>query len=240
LVIANGNIPGRIYTKETVDDTAMSIGYAVGIWERDPATIHALRHELGRKIEGTRSDFPFTSLTPTRALANYYIDFQDTSSGSVAAVSFGGHTWQAIGWEPYNVTKGYGWNSLYMGVPNTIQTGNPILRCINAGSGNIIQSTICYDDYNHPDEFHYALPQGVYNVTVGIGWPGACRGDSEFISINNVVLRNQTCSPCCQDVREYWGKVQVNPGANGAGIVMTFGDTNGYSILSYMKIETSA
>lgn len=53
-----------------------SIGYAVGIWESDPTTIHTLRHELGRKIEGTRSDFPYTVQTPSRAYANYYIDFQ--------------------------------------------------------------------------------------------------------------------------------------------------------------------
>eukprot|EP00026_Physarum_polycephalum_P000452 Phypoly_transcript_00453.p2 GENE.Phypoly_transcript_00453~~Phypoly_transcript_00453.p2 ORF type:complete len:706 (+),score=95.46 Phypoly_transcript_00453:2560-4677(+) len=237
---ANGNKAARVNVKETSDDTAMSIGYAVGIWERDPTTIHTLRHELGRKIEGTRADFPYTVKTPTRTFSNYYIDFQDTSAGPVADFNFGGHTWKAIGWEPYNITKGYGWNSQVMGVPNTIQTGNPILRCIDAGSGNVVQSTICYDDYNHQDEFHFALPQGIYNVTVGIGWPGACRGDTEFVSINNVVLRNQTCSPCCQDVREYWGKVHVYPGASGAGIVMTFGNDQGYTILSYMKIETSS
>jgi hypothetical protein len=101
-------------------------------------------------------------------------------------------------------------------------------RCINAEDGNTIETTICYDDYNSPDEFHFALASGVYNVTVGIGWPGACREDTEFVSVNNVVLRNVTCdSTDCCNVREYWGLVDVYPGANGAGIVMTFGNDLG-------------
>jgi len=241
LFIANGNKYARAFVNEFVDDTAMSVGYAVGAWEKDPTAIHALRHELGRKIEGSRADFPYLVKTPTRTYGNYYIDFQDTSQGPIADFSFQGRTWKAIGWEQYTVSTGYGWNSAFVGVPNMIQTGNPILRCVDTGNGNQIEKTICYHDYNQPAEFHYALNPGVYNVTVAIGWPGRCRtGDTEYVEVNNVVFRNQTCTVCCNGVREYSNLVNVFPGANGAGIVMTFGNNLGYTELSYMRIETTS
>eukprot|EP01111_Echinosteliopsis_oligospora_P014569 TRINITY_DN5510_c0_g1_i1.p1 TRINITY_DN5510_c0_g1~~TRINITY_DN5510_c0_g1_i1.p1 ORF type:complete len:521 (-),score=159.53 TRINITY_DN5510_c0_g1_i1:6-1568(-) len=240
LYIANGNRHPQPFVKESPDDTAMSVGYAVGSWQSDPTAIHAIRHELGLKIEGTRSDFPYLEITPNRPYGNYYIDFQDTSSGSSSSVNFDGKTWMAIGWDKYSVSKGYGWNSKYVGVPNTIEEGNPILRCIDVEQGNAIETTICYDDYNSPDEFHFALAPGVYTVTVAIGWPGKCRDDTEFVSINDVVFRNTSCSPCCSGVREYTNLVNVYPGANGAGLIMTFGNNLGYTILSYMKIETSS
>jgi len=240
LYIANGNVAPHPYVKEAADDTAMSIGFAVGVWESDPTAIHALRDALGRKIEGTRADFPYLVLTPTRSFSNYYIDFQDTTSNpNHTPFEYNGTSWIPIGWDPYNITNGFGWNSQYMGIPNTIQEGNDILRCINIGAGNILQSTICYDDYNHPDEFHFTLGPGVYNVTVAIGWEGSCRSDTEFVSINNVLLRNETCDPCCSDSREYSGIVNVFPGAAGGEIVMTFGNDEGYTILDYMKIETT-
>eukprot|EP01113_Clastostelium_recurvatum_P033868 TRINITY_DN4527_c0_g1_i4.p1 TRINITY_DN4527_c0_g1~~TRINITY_DN4527_c0_g1_i4.p1 ORF type:complete len:1544 (-),score=244.84 TRINITY_DN4527_c0_g1_i4:48-4322(-) len=238
LYIANGDKHPRVHTKELIDDTAMSIGYAVGVWERDPSVIHAVRDALGRKIEGSRPDYPYTQTTPNRAPSNYYINFQDTSAGPVSDFSFGGVTWQAIGWDAYNVSKGYGWNSMYMGLPNTIQTGNPILRCVNTGLGNRLEQDICYDDYNAPDEFHYALSPGIYNVSVAVGWPTRCRGDREYISVNNVVLRDFNCgTACCSGVREYCGHVTVHAGANGAGIIMTMGSKLGYTILNYMRIE---
>jgi len=224
-----------------VDDTAVSLGFAVGAWLNDPAGIHAVRHALGLKIEGTNSSFPYLELSPNRPYSNYYIDFQDTTNNTAhEPFEFDGVSWIPIGWDQYNVTNGFGWNSQYYGVPNTIQTGNPILRCIDIGTGNELQSTICYDDYNHPDEFHFVLATGVYNITVAIGWEGLCRQDTEFVSINNVVLRNTTCSPCCQDSREYSAIVDVYPAANGGEIVMTFGNNLGYTILDYMKIETTS
>jgi hypothetical protein len=53
-----------------------SVGFAVGVWNNDSTAIHAMRDALGKKIEGTRKDFPYLAQSPSRAYADYYIDFQ--------------------------------------------------------------------------------------------------------------------------------------------------------------------
>ncbi|KAH3761610.1 hypothetical protein Pelo_6613 [Pelomyxa schiedti] len=233
LYIANNRKRPDPYTQVDVDDTVLSAAFALGVWKNHPEKIHELRHQLGLLIEGTRDDFPYTEISPSRPFGDYYIDFGCESD----SISFGGVEWMGIGWEQYDITQGYGWNSQYMGVPNTIQTGHPILRCIDSGGGNAVERTICYDDYNHPDEFHFQLQPGTYSVTVGIGWPGSCRGDTEYVSINNVELRNYLCSSddCC-GVRNYTQEVGVWTHANGGDLVMTFGNNLGYTILSYLVI----
>ncbi len=143
----------------------------------------------------------------------------------------------SLEWDQYDVTNGFGWNSMYINVPNTVQLGIPVLQCGNIGNGNTLQQTVCYDNYNTPDEFHFQVAPGVYNVTVAIGWEGSCRPDTEFVSVNNVVLRNFTCNStnCCNS-REYWGLVTVFPASNGGEVIMTFGNHQGYTILGYMMI----
>lgn len=175
----------------------------------------------------------FFLLPLDRPFGDYYLDF----GASGDPFTFNGVEWIALGWDIYDIETGYGWNSMAMNLPNTIQPGNPILTCVDAGSGNLVESTICYDDYNHPDEFHFQIHPGKYEVTIGIGWPDYCRADTEFVQINNVVLRNYTCgdTDCC-GVRNYTETVGVWEHANFGDLVMTFGNNQGYTILSYLII----
>jgi hypothetical protein len=66
----------QVYTRYAVDDTAMSLGFCFYSWNSDPNAFHAIRNELGRKIEGTRADFPYISALNVRPFGNYYIDFK--------------------------------------------------------------------------------------------------------------------------------------------------------------------
>lgn len=77
LYMANGNSGyPAVYTSLPVDDTAMSLGFCFYSWNTDPNAFHAIRNELGRKIEGTRSDFPYLVQPNVRPFGNYYIDFK--------------------------------------------------------------------------------------------------------------------------------------------------------------------
>jgi len=69
-----------------------------------------------------------------------------------------------------------------------------------------------------------------------VGWPEKCRGDTEFVSVNNVVLRNLSCTSCC-GVRAYSAEVVVRSSALGGQLIMTFGNRLGYTILSYLMVE---
>ncbi|KAH3763091.1 hypothetical protein Pelo_5048 [Pelomyxa schiedti] len=240
LWLANGGSKPKVWEKVSVDDSVIGVGFAVGVWQTNPTALHVMRHELGRKIEGTRTDFPYLASPSNRPFGDYNIDFQITFSNSThTPFAFNGTSWIPIGYDIYNVSNGFGWNSRYMNVPNTIDPGNPILHCAyDQWRGDTLTSTFCYDDYNHPDEFHFQIEPGTYYVTVGLGWPEVCRHDTEFISINNVVLRNYSCNPtCCSGVREYGANVVVLPSANGGDLIMIVGNNDGYTILNYLKIH---
>jgi hypothetical protein len=43
---------------EPADPVAHSVGYCISAWTQNYELIHALRHELGRYIEGSRSTMP--------------------------------------------------------------------------------------------------------------------------------------------------------------------------------------
>lgn len=61
---ANGNARAVPYEKVDVDDTVLSLGFAVGVWLNDPNAIHTIRHELGLYIEGSRDDYPYLVMSP--------------------------------------------------------------------------------------------------------------------------------------------------------------------------------
>lgn len=61
----------------------------------------------------------------------FILDFQDTSKGIPANTNFDGKSWMPIGWDKYDVNKGYGWNSQYMGLPNTQQPDVALLEYVN-------------------------------------------------------------------------------------------------------------
>lgn len=87
-----------------------------------------------------------------------------------------------------------------------------------------------------------SLFPGTYQVTIGMGWPGSVRnGDIEYVEINDVILRNFSCSTLpgsCSGVREFSATVTVKSHGPGGMLMMSFGSPfqNQYTILSYLKI----
>ena len=244
---ANGGAQPSPYSKLSVDDAVLSVAFAVNSWNDDPYALHALRHQLGRYIEGSRNDMPYITQPHMFDYGSYFIDFGPynlvgNDYGAATSFSQNGVNWMGMGYPNYDVSRGYGWNSQMMGLPNTIQAGNPILHCQDTqASADTVVNTVCYNDYNHPDYFFFALAPGNYHVTVAVGWPDRSRDDIEYIQINTVVLRNHTCSGDCFGVREYSADIVVHPHSNGGTLVMTVGSpfVNQYTILSYLKIEAT-
>ena len=104
---------GQVYTKYPVDDTAMSLGFCFHVWNTDPDAFHAIRHELGLKIEGTRADYPYLQAPYIHPYGSYYINFQNASGTDFQPFSFNGTNWIPIGWDAFDVSRGFGWCSQY-------------------------------------------------------------------------------------------------------------------------------
>lgn len=87
--------------RTSIDQTAMSIGFNIGyilffdifllvvisipyfcleysfsrVWTDDESSVHALRHELGLYLEGTRAQMPYLTTPFMRPFGDYNIDF---------------------------------------------------------------------------------------------------------------------------------------------------------------------
>ncbi len=75
-------------------------------------------HELGYFLEGKRDGCPVLDSKPPGAhpRAEYSLNFQDPAGPpSADPLVVDGHEWQKIGWEAYDIKKGYGWSGPYIG-----------------------------------------------------------------------------------------------------------------------------
>lgn len=126
-------IAPQVYTKYGVDDTAMSIGFCFHVWNTNPDAYHAIRHELGRKIEGTRADFPYLNAPYVHPYGNYYINFQNASGTNFQPFSFNGTNWIPIGWDGFDVSRGFGWCSQCALIPHWRVRLCVCLMCFSMG-----------------------------------------------------------------------------------------------------------
>ena len=147
-----------------------------------------LRNELGKYLEGTRADMPFLVQSKLFDFGTYNFDFAPDPARSNPTFSFNGSSWTTVDFEQnFDIATGLGFQSGQMGMDNFIQPGKKIFHCQNTGSGDTVQRTVCFNDFNQNDQFHLSLFPGSYQVSVGVGWPGSTRnGDIEYVEVNDV------------------------------------------------------
>jgi hypothetical protein len=76
----------------------------------------------------------------------------------------------------------------------------PLLICLISTShflfsfniGNPVQNSFIYNDNGRSDDFNYALSNGVYNITIGLGQFGASRNDNSYLEIEGIIVYNGT------------------------------------------------
>eukprot|EP01124_Arcella_intermedia_P024465 TRINITY_DN4131_c0_g1_i1.p1 TRINITY_DN4131_c0_g1~~TRINITY_DN4131_c0_g1_i1.p1 ORF type:complete len:829 (-),score=102.69 TRINITY_DN4131_c0_g1_i1:51-2537(-) len=226
---ANGNAHPAACSSNPVDATIRSIGTCVTSWRNDPSLLKVMRNELGKFINGERSDLPKYQVMDPRPSGNYYINFGNPN------VAWTPYNWNGklfdtvIGWSPYDPAVGYGWCGQYI--------GNTGIHLYNTrSSGNPVQQTSLYNDYGRYDVFHYAIQNGVYNVTVGLGWYGASRADKSFLDIEGIVAYDATVKGPLATQTAISQVVEVTDGTLSLGV----GVYNQYTMLSYLMIEPSS
>lgn len=168
LWLANGKAYPVVDQAGPADATAKSVASGLTSWTKDADALMALRYELGRYIEGSRSTLPVLEANSNvRKRGAYYLNFQDPKGQPAASpLVVGGHTYMKIGWDPWNDKKGYGWSGQYIKDPSIALFGFD-----NVSGFPLTQKSYVYDDYGRDNLFEFAIENGKYTVTVAVGRP---------------------------------------------------------------------
>ncbi len=168
LWLANGKSRPAVFETVAVDQTVDSVASGLTSWNRDPDALMALRYELGRYIEGSRDSPPIIeSDNDIHPRDSYFLNFQDPQGQPTAdPLLVEGKTYMKIGWSAYDADLGYGWYGEHIDDPGIAKYGYDDV----AGYSEVEKSYL-YDDYGRDNLFEFALANGKYRVTIGLGRP---------------------------------------------------------------------
>jgi len=166
---AGGGSQPRVNLVGDADVTAASAASSLTSWTRDVDALMALRHELGRYIEGARDDPPVLEASVEgHPRAAYRLNFQDPDGPPAAdPLEIGGETWMKVGWAPYDDDAMFGWYGEFID-----DAGIALYGYDDVAGYDEAQRSYLYDDYGRDNLFEFALENGDYEVTVGAGRPG--------------------------------------------------------------------
>lgn len=237
LWLANGKRHGGIKVKEAVDATVDSVASSLTSWTKDADALAALRHELGRFIEGKRTSLPvLQSQTPgARPRGEYHLNFQDPKGKPTASpLVEGGKTYQKVGWEKYDPATQIGWSGENIGKPAITLYGYDDV----AGKSEI-QKSYLYDDYGRPNLFELGLENGKYSVTVGVGRPAkGYPNDPHNVTIEGVKVVDDEVTTSAAPLIERTTVIDLKDGSLSlevGGKSQKTGDF-AYTFLGYLKI----
>ena len=191
LFLANGGKHPLPNTAELVDPVAKAIGFSFTAWLRDHAKFAALRHELGRFIDGSRSTLASLPVENQGTTDPIYINFQDPDSNPTSdPLVIDDKKYRKIGWEPFDAAKGFGWSG-----HGFQEDGNPddnlLLYDYQSGGANALEESYIYNDYGRENQFDYAVADGTWTVTIAVGYPQQSRSDVQDVTVNGVVFNDQ-------------------------------------------------
>ncbi len=139
---------------------------------RDGNMMYNLRRLIGYYLSGDIAAFPDIVPESKHPRADgvpgsYYINFQDPDGEPTGTVTYGGHTYLKVGWDLYDSALGYGWMPA-ADVPDAdfFESWD---QWYEAEPSDLMRSMLI-EDYGRYNVFEFDLPNGVYNVTVGVGY----------------------------------------------------------------------
>jgi hypothetical protein len=220
----------------TVNDVASSVASSLTSWTKDVDAMMALRHELGLYIEGSRDTLPtLASETDARPRGSYYVNFQDPSGPPTAdPLEVDGKTWMKIGWDAWDEDAGYGWSGENVGNPDIALYGYD-----DVGGFNDVQKSYLYDDYGRAGLFEFALENGTYEVTLGVGRAGRGSSDPHNATVEGEVVVDDEPTTDEAPLLERTVTVELNDGSLSleiGGRSESSGDF-AYTFVSYLAIE---
>jgi len=236
LWLANGGAHPRVTTSVPLDATVSSVAASMVSWTRDADALMAVRHQLGRFIEGSTDTLPVLEVQSSRPAGNYYLNFQDPlGEPTETPLVVNGKEYMKIGWSEYDAELGYGWSGEYMGNDDILLTGYAI-----ADGFNDVQRSYIYDDYGRDNLFEFDLSPGTYAITVGVGMAGrAYEGQPHNVSIEGVTVVDDEPTTADQTLIERIVTMEITDG----GLSMVAAgrseaiDDYSYTFVAYLEIE---
>ncbi|MBN2525330.1 MAG: hypothetical protein JXR76_02980 [Deltaproteobacteria bacterium] len=235
LWLANGGAHPAVNQSVAVDATVKSVAASMVSWTKDADALMAVRHQLGRYIEGSESTLPVLQVESSRPAGNYYINFQDPNGEPLTSpLLVNGKEYMKIGWNEYDAELGYGWRGENMGT-DILMTGYATVDGFNE-----VQRSYIYDDYGRDNLFEFDLAPGAYNITVGVGMAGrAYSGQPHNVSIEGVKVVDDEPTTEAQTLIERTVTMEITDGSLSmvaAGQSESIDDYS-YTFVAYLEIE---
>lgn len=212
-----------------VDTTVNSAVSSVTAFTRDASALQELRDQLGARIEGKVDGFPVLSskLPGAHPREATYLNFQDPAGEpKMEPLVVDGNTWLKIGWDAYDTTKGYGWAGENIGKKDIM-----LYKYQADAPGNVLDKSIIYDDYGRLDTFEWAIENGSYEITVGIGWHEGNYPKNRVV-IEGKVLFDDVATTKAEPHKKASVVVDVKDGS----LTMEAGQKDEYTMLNWMSI----
>lgn len=204
------------------------------VYNRDSEMIYNIRRLVGLKIGGELADIPEIEPESTHPRSdgvpgNYYLNFQDPAGQPTGTVTYDGHTYEKIGNNLYDPSLGYGWYRA-ADVPQAdfYTFYDP---WFDVQPTALLRSMVI-NDWGREDVFEYDLPNGVYRVTVGVGYRGGTRHHKIVIE-DEVLIDNETTNNSAI-IRS--GTVTVRD----KKLSLTMGMYDEVSFLNFLEIEAAS
>jgi len=189
--------------------------------------MYNLRRLIGLKIGNEIQTIPDIEPTAKHPRAegppgDYYINFQDPNGNPTDdPLVENDHTYMKIGWNVYNEDLGYGWFG---------DMDHVAYQWLSSALDPLKQSVI-YDDWGRQKTFEFDLPNGIYDVTVSVGWEGRTYSRN-FIEIEGVSFINDEAS---ESYLVRTNRVTVSD----SKLTMNMGIFDEYTMLNYLDIEAT-
>jgi hypothetical protein len=231
LLLANGGtMPTTPADAAAVDVSVKSAVSSTTSFTRDSAALKHLRDQIGSMIEGRVNGFPVLDSTPpgSHPRAAYYINFQDPAGKPLASpLVVNGHEWQKIGWEGYDVKRGYGWSGANIGDPSIM-----LYHYFSDAPVDELQRSVIYDDWGRTNTFNWDIENGRYEVTVSIGWYDG-NYSKQVVTLEGEKLFDGVATTPAKPYLVASTVVDVTDG----NVTMEAGIVDEYTMLNWMSIE---
>jgi len=225
-VLANGGKPAAGETV-AVDTTVGSAAGSLTGWLKDPAAFMEVRKQLGRYIAGEIDQLPVVDTGPSaRPRGAYFINFQDPAGEpSADPLVVDGNEYMKIGWNPYDSGLAYGWYGENLGTDRVLYT------YLADAPVDDRQKSIIYDDWGRENTFEFDIENGLYEVTLSVGWNGRTYSHHRVVIEGTAFVDDEATTPeSPYIVRTH--QVDVTDGK----LTMETGIFDEYTMLNYLDI----
>jgi len=212
-------------------------------FNRDSEYMYNLRKVVGYYIGGEIGSIP--QLVPTskhsrsdEAYGNsYYINFQDPSDQPNAnPLIVDGDEYMKIGNNEYSESLGYGW--IYAPDGNLDNTGTAYdydqwAEWPSGTEASELQKSAVLDDYGRNNVFDFDLPNGTYDVTLGVG-------NRNFLGEQRVLIEGELFLDSPDSSSTQWYEVAKEVTVSDKRLTVEMGKFNKMPFINYLKIEAQS